>query len=111
MGCDGTVLGHTGWYSELHFDPLQAVELDPAITDVQVARPPSVLHVGTGLPRMMIVTVDSCDGPRAYAGVVSSYHQVLEEGLTRLTDAEWKKRILQSESPPVPPWLSPVLGG
>ena len=68
MGCDGTVLGHTGWYSELHFDPLQAVELDPAITDVQVARPPSVLHVGTGLPRMMIVTVDSCDGPPSLRG-------------------------------------------
>jgi hypothetical protein len=118
VNCDGTVLGHKGWYSELHFDPLQAVEMDPAITDVHtdvggdlpVSRPPSVLHVGTGLPRLMIVTVDSCEGPRAYAGVVSSYHQVLEDGLTRLTDAEWKARIQQGSEPPAAPWLAPVLG-
>jgi hypothetical protein len=119
VNCDGTVLGHTGWYSELHFDPLQAVEMDPAITDVHtdvggdlpVAREASVLHVGTGLPRLMVVTVDSCEGPRAYAGVVSSFHQVLEGGLTRLTDAEWKKRIQQGNEPPVPAWLGPVFGG
>src|SRR5690606_32263965 len=34
INCDGTLLGHSGWYSELHFDPLQAVEMDPVITDV-----------------------------------------------------------------------------
>lgn len=118
VNCDGAVLGHSGWYSELHFEPLQAVEMDPSITDVHtdvggelpVSRSPSVLHVGTGLPRLMVVTVDSCEGPRAYAGVVSSYHQVLEDGLTRLTDAEWKVRIQQGNEPPVASWLAPVLG-
>jgi hypothetical protein len=116
VNCDGTILGHTGWYSELHFDPLQAVELDPSITDVHtdiggdlpVSRPPSVLHVGTGLPRLMVMTVDSCQGPRAYAGVVSSYHEVLAEGLTRLTDEEWKQQVYQPDLPQVP-WLEPVL--
>ena len=115
VNCDGTVLGHTGWYSELHFDPLQAVEQDPAITDVHtdvggdlpVARGPSVLHVGTGMPRRIVVTVDSCQGPRAYAGVVSSFHEVLEQGLNRLTDDEWKQRVYQE---PVAPWLAPLLG-
>lgn len=116
INCDGTVLGHTGWYSELHFDPLQAVEMDPAITDVHtdiggdlpVARPASVLHVGTGLPRLMVMTVDSCQGPRAYAGVVSAYREVQEEGLNRLTDAEWKQRIQLGDAPDVP-WLAPIL--
>jgi hypothetical protein len=115
VNCDGTVLGHTGWYSELHFDPLQAVEMDPTITDVHtdvggelpVFRGPSVLHVGTGLPRLMVMTVDSCQGPRAYAGVVSAYHEVLEDGLTRLTDEEWKTRVYGEL--PVAPWLAPVL--
>ncbi|WP_437928698.1 DUF3160 domain-containing protein [Sorangium sp. So ce291] len=115
MNCDGTVLGHTGWYSELHFDPLQAVEMDPAITDVHtdiggdlpVPRPPSVLHVGTGVPRLMVMTVDSCQGPRAYAGVVSAYHEVLEDGLVRLTDEEWKTRVY--DDLPVVPWLAPLL--
>lgn len=114
INCDGTVLGHTGWYADLHFDPLQAVESDPVITDVHtdiggdlpVARQPSVLHVGTGLPRLMVVTVDSCEGPRAYAGVVSSYHETLEANFTRLTDDEWRERA--RDAPDVP-WMKPVL--
>lgn len=115
INCDGTPLGHTGWYSELHFDPLQALLMDPVITDVHtdiggerpVPRRPSVLHVGTDLPRMMIVTVDSCQGPRAYAGVVSAYSEVLEDGLTRLTDEQWKATLQQSP-PPRAPWLAPL---
>jgi hypothetical protein len=116
INCDGTVLGHTGWYSELHFDALQAVEMDPVITDVHtdiggelpVVRQPSVLHVATGLPWLMVMTVDSCHGPRAYAGVISSYHEVQENGLTRLTDDEWKARTQGGEVPPTP-WLVPLL--
>jgi hypothetical protein len=116
VNCDGTVLGHTGWYSELHFDPLQAVQMDPTITDVHtdiggdlpIPRPPRVLHVGTGRPRLMVLTVDSCQGPRAYAGVVSAYHEVLQEGLVRLTDEEWKSRVY-GKLPEVP-WLAPVIG-
>jgi hypothetical protein len=114
VNCDGTILGHTGWYADLHFDPLQAVEADPAITDVHtdvggelpVAREPSVLHVGTGMPRLMVVTVDSCAGPRAYAGVVSSYHETLEPGFSRLTDDEWKQRV---DGAPDVPWIEPIL--
>jgi Protein of unknown function (DUF3160) len=116
VGCDGAALGQTGWYSELHFDPLQAVEADPSITDVHtdvggdfpVPRDASVLHVGTALPRLMIVTVDSCSGPRAYAGVVSSYQQFFEPGLDRLTDEEWKQRLYSRHVPAVP-WLEPLL--
>lgn len=116
VNCDGTILGHTGWYSELHFDPLQAVEADPVITDVHtdvggdlpIARGPSVLHVATGLPRMMVITVDSCNGPRAYAGVISSYHEKRQDGLTRWTDDEWKQEAYGEL--PVVPWLTPVLG-
>lgn len=116
INCDGTPLGHTGWYADLHFEPLQALELDPIITDVHtdvggelpVAREPSVLHVGTGLPRLMVVTVDSCQGPRAYAGVISSFHEKRQEGLQRWTDAEWKAQI-HAETQSVR-WLEPVLG-
>ncbi len=116
VNCDGTILGHTGWYSELHFDPLQAVEMDPVITDVHtdvggdlpVLRNASVLHVATGLPRMMVVTVDSCQGPRAYAGVISSYYEKRQDGLRRWTDDEWKQEVYGDL--PVVPWLAPVLG-
>lgn len=115
-GCDGTVLGHSGWYSELHFDPLDAVKVDPVITDVHtdiggdlpVPRDPSVLHVGTGLPRLMVVTVDSCEGPRAYAGVVFDYREFKEPQLTRLTDEEWRDRLYEGDVPGVP-WLEPIM--
>lgn len=56
----------------------------------------------------MLVTVDSCGGPRAYAGVVSSYHEVLSEGCKRLTDEEWKQQIWAADPPSVP-WLQPLL--
>ena len=119
VNCDGTVLAHDGWYADLHFDPLAAVEADPIVTDVHtdiggdlpVSRPPTVLHVGTGLPRLFVATVDSCNGPRAYAGVVSAYHETLEEGLVRLTDEEWESRLYQPETvdSTTPEWLEPVL--
>ena len=67
-----------------------------------------VLHVATGLPRMMVLTVDSCSGPRAYAGIVSSYHEKLQDGLTRWTDDEWKQEAYNAQ--PIVPWLEPVLG-
>lgn len=106
----------TGWYKDLFFDPVAAIQLDPTIADVHtdaggpapIPRDPSVLHVGTGLPRPMIVSVDTCEGPRAYAGVVFAYHEHLEPGFSRLTDEEWLGRIQQA-APADVPWLTPVL--
>lgn len=89
----------TGWYGQLHFSPVTSAETDPVVADVhtqptdadgnEVGR---VLHVGTGLPRAMVVTVDTCSGPRAYVGLVSTYHQEITEGWDRLTDEEWAER-------------------
>lgn len=105
-----------GWYKDLFFDPEQAIELEPTIADVHtdvggdapVPRPPSVLHVATGLPRAIVMTVDTCQGPRAYAGAVFAYHEHLEPGFNRLTDEEWAARLSQT-TPEEAPWLSPAL--
>jgi len=107
----------TGWYKDLFFDPVGGIELDPTIADVHTdpggvipfTRDASVLHVGTGLPRPMIVSVDTCTGPRAYAGIVFAYHEHLEPGLKRLTDDEWLEQTLRTPPADVP-WLEPVLG-
>jgi hypothetical protein len=79
-----------GWYHQLFYNYESAMDFDPTIADVHTdpggeipPRPPSVLHVGTGLPRLMALTVDSCEGPHAYLGPVSAYHEHLAEGLTR----------------------------
>jgi len=107
----------TGWYKDLFFDPVAGIELDPTIADVHTdpggdtpfLRDASVLHVGTGMPRPMIVSVDTCTGPRSYAGIVFAYHEHLEPGLRRLTDDEWLQQIIPSPPADVP-WLEPVLG-
>jgi Protein of unknown function (DUF3160) len=106
----------TGWYKDLFYDQTGALDVDPTIADVHtdiggelpVSRDPSVLHVGTGMPRTLVMTVDTCQGPRAYAGAVFAYHEQLEPGFTRLTDEEWAARI--SATPPEDaPWLAPAL--
>lgn len=117
QGCGGDILEHSGWYSELFLDPMQAVELDPTIADVHtdvggdqpIPRPPSVLHVGTGLPRPIVLTVDSCTGPRAYAGYVFAYHQLLVDGLQRMTDEQWRDRLFDPRPVPEVEWLEPLL--
>jgi hypothetical protein len=108
----------TGWYKDLFFNPDDGLKFDPTIADVHtdvggeqpIFRDASVLHVGTGRPRPMVVSVDTCDGPRAYAGVVFAYHEHSEPGLNRLTDIEWEAQLL-SMPPEDVPWLTPVLGG
>ncbi|MDD9941230.1 MAG: DUF3160 domain-containing protein [Myxococcales bacterium] len=99
----------TGWYARLLFD--RTVEdMKPVVADVHTAPPLGtapglVLHVATGWPRLLVVTRDSCDGPRAYAGLASAYHEVVT-GLDRLTDREWEPMSLDA---PLEPWMTPIL--
>jgi hypothetical protein len=107
----------TGWYKDLFFDPIGGIALDPTIADVHtdpggewpITRGPSVLHVGTGMPRPMLVSVDTCEGPRAYAGIVFAYHEHLEPGFNRLDDEGWRGYVVRGTVSDVP-WLAPVLG-
>jgi hypothetical protein len=46
----------------------------------------------------MVVTIDGCDGARAFVGPVSTYHSVLTEGFQRLTDSEWLSRVEGSDT-------------
>jgi hypothetical protein len=81
-GCATT--GVSGWYADLYYlgsgmdhDGLASSQYRPPIVDVHTQPADEagnlvgrVLHVGTGQPRLMVVTVDTCTGPRAYAGLV-----------------------------------------
>ena len=104
-----------GWYARLFHGWDRAAEQDPIIADVHtdpggVERPATVLHVGTALPRLMVLTVDSCNGPRAYVGPVFSCHEKLVEGLNRMTDSEWASE-LEVADPPDVPWMAPIVSG
>jgi hypothetical protein len=104
-----------GWYVDLFFSSGDVDACKPTIADVhtqpadeagnQVGR---VLHVGTGYPRLMVATVDTCTGPKAYAGVVFAYHERITENFQRLTDADWQTE-LSTQSPPEVPWMADLV--
>lgn len=112
-GVCGGPPAYLGWYPRLFFQ--QSADFDPTIADVhtqptevdgsEVGR---VLHVGTGAVRPMIVTLDTCEGPRAYAGLVSSYHEVVTEKYERLTDAEWSESYWR-ETPEDVRWMRDLI--
>jgi hypothetical protein len=106
-----------GWLSDLYFDPISSIEASPTIADVHTQPADEagnivgkVLHVATGYPRLMVTTVDTCQGPRAYAGVTFAYHEQISDDFERLTDQAWTNRLATTTKPPDVPWLVPVLG-
>jgi hypothetical protein len=108
-GCAGPS-GATGWYSGLIFvDP---VKFDPTIADVHTepadesgAPVGRILHVGTGNVRLLVVTANTCTGPRAYAGLAFSYYEQITANYDRLTDERWAAELASSPPPDVP-WLA-----
>lgn len=109
-GC-GTPAGAEGWYARLYFDPAGGSEEDPTIADVHTQPTDAggnpvgrVLHVATGLPRLMVVSVETCQGVRSYAGLASAYHERVTENFQRLNDDEWSQELFNS-APAEVPWM------
>ena len=50
--------------------------------------------MATGYPRLMITTFDTCDGPRAFAGVVSSYFEKLTDDYDRWDNQRWADEMV-----------------
>jgi hypothetical protein len=67
-----------------------------------------VLHVGTGMARLMAVTFETCTGPRAYVGLASSYFEEVTSDFERLNDPEWAKR-LNEQTPTDVPWMQDLV--
>lgn len=99
-----------GWYPGLFINRDDVTKVDPTIADVHTD-PASgrVLHVATGLPRVMVVTADTCTGPHAYVGLVSSYFEQTTNDLTRLDDQQWSTQVMASPPPPEVSWMSDLV--
>ncbi len=111
--CGSSTLSEPGWYGKLFFDRSASTEYDPTIADVhtqptdEAGNPVGkVLHVGTGFARLMVVVTEGCSGPRAYAGLASSYFEHVTENFERLNDQEWTPMASQAASPP---WLAEIV--
>lgn len=115
-GCT-TIDRPDGWLSDLYLDPMASIEATPTIADVHTQPADEsgnsvgkVLHVATGYPRLMVTTVDTCQGPRAYVGVTFAYHERVTTDFQRLNDEEWSSSLEDGKRPEDVPWLAPVLG-
>lgn len=105
----------SGWYTQLFFEADDSSKYDPVIADVhtqpadeggiEVGR---VLHVATGKPRMMVLTIETNTGPYAYLGPVFSYFEEITENWKRYTDEQWKAKV-SSATPEDVPWLSDLV--
>ncbi len=114
--CGGVVRSNlAGWYLNLFLGPEAGMEYDPTVADVHTQPTDEagndvgrILHVGTGGPRLMVMTVETCSGPRAYAGVVTSYGELTRDNWERLNDDQWSQVIANGRFPD-PPWMVPLL--
>jgi hypothetical protein len=111
-----TVKRPKGWYPRLFYQPDDSEKQDTVVVDVHTQPADEagtivgkVLHVGTGLPRLMVVTFETCSGSRAYAGVVSAYHETTTEKFDRLTDERWTQQIAGTSRPSEVPWISDLV--
>ena len=69
-----------------------------------------VLHVGSGFPRYMVLTVDGCSGAQVYVGLASSYHELITEGLSAAQrPAVVVATFSSGPKPPPVPWLRDLL--
>lgn len=107
----------SGWYPKLFFASGTATDFDPTIADVhtevtdetgnEVGR---VLHVGTGYARLMVLTANTCQGVRAYAGLASSYYETTRDAFQRLDDPTWVAALNSVAAPPADvPWVSDLV--
>jgi hypothetical protein len=105
-----------GWYHQLLFEPETFREVDNTVADVHTdpggdapLRAPSVLHVGHDYPRTLIAAIETCEGPRLYAGPVFAYKELLAAGLVRYTDEEWLQLLHSETRPDDVPWMKPIV--
>jgi hypothetical protein len=106
---------YDGWYPTLFFAKNPG-EFAPTVADVHTqptdasgAEVGRVLHVGTGRAREMVVTIEACDGPRAYVGLASSYYETTTQNYQRLNDNDWESALAKPTTVP-PAWQTEILG-
>lgn len=113
LGCTTGVVDVMGWYPKLFLDHTRAVEQDPTIADVHTQPTDEagnlvgkVLHVATANPRLMALSVETCNGPKVFFGPASRYHEIITEDFVRLDDVEWFQRM---EKAPTEPWMKDLI--
>lgn len=107
----------TGWFNDLFFDPLNALNWDFTVADVHTQPTDQsgnvvghVLHVGNGYINTGIFLAPNPTNPDqliAFAGPVSSFHYEVTSDFLRYTDQEWEEKFFWGSGiPPArPDWI------
>jgi hypothetical protein len=114
-----------GWYPSLFYrnaffwtvSDLPDCDLwDALVTDVHtdppdliVGDPGAVIHEAVGNVNLMLIAIDNGPDRMVYAGPVLSHYEFELQGVTRLSDAQWKSRILAGQKPTQPEWTKSYL--
>lgn len=107
-----------GWYGDLYYDGSEAIWGAPTITDVftqpldeQGNTVGRVLHVATGDPRMIAITIQHDGGAHAqtYRGFVSAYTEQISERFVRFDDQAWSEYLLKGGKATPPKWMKPLM--
>ena len=91
-GCGGPPI-YDGWYTELFYggEPLKR---KPTIADVHTdPNSRSVLEVGVGDAKLLVVAVDNRGDKAVYVGPAYSYYEHTAPMGARMTDSEWQARL------------------
>lgn len=102
---------YDGWYATLFFNSDDIAKFRPIIADVHTAPTDDVgnptgwvLHGATGYARLMVFTMEDCEGAKAYVGPVSTYHSVLTENFERQTNEGWLDDLNMGGEQTTPTW-------
>ena len=109
LGCGGPP-DFTGWYPGLYYGPREDCNKWGALVADVHTDPPSegdpgcVLHQAVGNVDLLLVAIDNGKDRMVYAGPVLSHYELEMPGVSRKSDAEWRKDLKARRAPPRPEW-------
>ncbi|MBZ4420587.1 DUF3160 domain-containing protein [Myxococcus sp. RHSTA-1-4] len=114
VGCDGSERWQPGgWYADLYYFSEDVLAHEAVVADVHTQPTDEggravgkVLHVGTGEPRLMTVTLHTNSGPRTYQGFVSTYLEETTGDFKRLDNEEWRSTLSSRQDVP---WMRDLI--
>ena len=108
---------HGGWYPGLFYGGRpEALTWGALVADVHTdppdhmnGDPGCVLHQGVGNVNLLVIAVDNGKDRLIYAGPVMSHYEFEMPGVTRKSDADWRKDVSEKKLPLAPEWTKSYL--
>jgi len=102
-----------GWILDLFWQPAKVIESDFINVDIHTqptdesgALVGKVLHTGLGNINLgvCLAKIPGSDVTAAYTGAFMSYYEYITNDFLRVTDLEWKQKVIENKLPVRPEW-------